>query len=99
MANTLVLAATKREITKHSAREAREEGRVPGVFYGKGMDPITLSCDASDVLRAYRQTGQGENAGATFTLELDGKKHNVIFQDALIHPVRHELHHVDFKIA
>ena len=96
---TLTLAATKREDSKNSARDVRGENRVPGVLYGKGMEAISLSVDASDLIRAYRQVGQGENAGAEMTLDLDGKKHKVVMHDAYVHPVRHELHHIDFKTA
>lgn len=95
MTTKVSLAAEKRTLSKNSARDIRDERRVPGVVYGKGFDNVLVSVDASDVLRAHRKTEDGE----VFTLELGGKKHNVVFQEIVVHPVKHEISHVDFMIA
>lgn len=93
MAKTLTLKAEARKTSKHSARETRAAARVPAVVYGGEDAPVTISVDASDVLRTYRVAGQS----AVIDLEIAGKKEMVIIHDMQIHPVRTEIWHVDFK--
>lgn len=95
MAETYTLSAKKREVTKNSARETRAENRVPGVLYGHGVDSVTLSVDYSDILRTYRKAG----TSSIIDLDLDGKKMKVLVHDLNLHPVRDEIHHVDFYVV
>jgi len=92
MTEKFQLSATKREASKAARRDVREAGRLPAVMYGHGVDPIAISVDASDVLRVYRKTG----TSSIIELDVDGKKQNVIIKMVEIHPVRHELAHLDF---
>jgi len=90
---TYPLSAQKRDCSyKHSARDTRNEGRVPGVVYGNGVDPINISTDASEILRTYRKAG----ASALIDLDVDGKKVKVLVQELMLHPVTNEIYHVDF---
>jgi len=38
--------------------QLRSERKVPGVIYGKKQEPISISLDASDLLRLYRSAGK-----------------------------------------
>jgi large subunit ribosomal protein L25 len=90
---TYPLSAQKRDCSqKNSARVVRGEGRVPAVVYGHGTDPITISIDASDILRTYRKAG----TSALIDLDVDGKKVKVLVQELLLHPVTNNIYHVDF---
>ncbi len=95
MAEKFTLSATKREVGKTARRETRKEGRVLAVMYGHGVDSIAISVDASEVLRVYRKAG----LSALIELDVDGKKHSVIIKTVDIHPVRHELAHLDFLVV
>ncbi|MDH3324638.1 MAG: 50S ribosomal protein L25 [Candidatus Peregrinibacteria bacterium] len=92
MAETFKLAAQSRENTKNSARDTRNESRVPGVVYGKEFDPVSISLDASDILRTFRTAGKA----SLIDLDMDGKNIKVLIQDLSLHPVMNTIHHVDF---
>ncbi len=90
---TFPLSAKKRDCSvKNSARSAHQEGRVPAIVYGHGVDPITISVDKSDILRTYRKAG----SSALIDLDIDGKKVKVLVHEMLLHPVTNTIHHVDF---
>ena len=92
MTKTLTLAAQVRVPSRQGNRELESERRVLGVVYGHGFDPVSVSVDASDVLRAYRQLG----TSTVLDLDIDGKKMAVLMKIVNLHPVRHEINHVDF---
>ena len=93
MTDTFALTAHVREASKHSARDTRNEGRVPAIVYGSKLkEAIPVSLDASDILRTYRKAG---SAGLV-DLDIDGKKHKVLIHVLDLHPVKHVIWHVDF---
>jgi large subunit ribosomal protein L25 len=92
MTEKFTLSATKREVGKAARRESREAGNVLAVMYGHGVDPVAIAIDASAALRMYRKAG----TSGLIELQLDGKKIPVIIKTVDIHPVRHELAHMDF---
>ncbi len=95
MAEKFTLSATKREVGKAARREERNAGNVLAVMYGHGVDPVAISVDASAALRVYRKAG----TSSLIELELEGKKQSVIIKTVDIHPVRHELAHMDFLVV
>jgi large subunit ribosomal protein L25 len=92
MSEKFTLSATKRSVGKTARREVRDAGNVLAVMYGHGVDPVAISVDASAALRVYRKAGMS----ALIELDVEGKKHSVIIKAVSIHPVRHELAHIDF---
>jgi len=94
MGEHYTLSATKRESTREARRAERKAGRVLGVIYGGGVEPMALSFDASELLRVYRKAGQS----AVIEIDVEGKKINAIVKTVDLHPVRHELQHVDFLV-
>jgi large subunit ribosomal protein L25 len=75
------------------ARRLRNEGKVPGVVYGMGVDPIPLSVEWRE-LRAALVTEQGINA--VIHLEVDGERTPTLVKEIQRHPVRRNVLHVDF---
>ena len=76
-----------------SVRRLRAEGKVPGVVYGMGGEPVTLTVEWRE-LRAALVTEQGLNA--VIHLELDGDSTPTLVKDMQRHPVRRNVLHVDF---
>lgn len=76
-----------------SVRRLRGEGKIPGVIYGLGGDPVTLTVDWRE-LRAALVTEQGMNA--VIHVELDGDSVPTLVKDMQRHPVRRNVLHVDF---
>jgi large subunit ribosomal protein L25 len=88
------LKATKREaVGKGSARRSRGAGRVPGILYGRGMDPIALEVDRRDFVGALR-TDAGMNV--LLEIEVDGSRTLALTRELQRDPVRGTLLHADF---
>jgi large subunit ribosomal protein L25 len=92
MANT----TTKLDVTSRSAagsraaRRLRRGGRVPGVLYGGGSEPLGFDADARELRMALARSG------AVLDLSIDGQKPTpVVLKEAQRHPVRGETVHVD----
>ncbi len=95
MAEKFTLSATKRTSEKADRREVRAAGSVLAVMYGHGIDPMAIAVNASEALRMYRKAG----TSGLIELQLDGKKYPAIIKTVDIHPVRHELAHIDFFVV
>ena len=76
-----------------SVRRLRATGKVPGVVYGLGGDPINLTVDWRE-LRAALVTDQGLNA--VIHLDIEGSTTPTLVKDMQRHPVRRNVLHVDF---
>ena len=90
----ITLTATPRPPQGTStARRLRNEGKVPGVVYGLGGDPVTLTVEWRE-LRAALVTEQGLNA--VIHLEVEGERTPTLVKEIQRHPVRRNVLHVDF---
>lgn len=94
MAEAIELKATPRERRgKGGPRTLRREGRVPGIVYGDGREPESISVDYKTL---YLQHQTGHFLSTIFMLDVDGKKTRVIPRDVQVDPVRDFPIHVDF---
>ena len=93
MAEIILTATPRPPQGTRPARRLRNEGKVPGVVYGMGADPITLTVEWRE-LRAALVTEQGLNA--VIHLEVDGDRTPTLVKDMQRHPVRRNVLHVDF---
>lgn len=88
----IVLDIKKRETKPHSnITEVRESGRIPAIVYGYQSENVPVSVDELDLLKLVRENGRN----AVFTVNLDGKKVNVLLHDYQIDPLKNKLVHVD----
>ena len=77
-----------------TVRRLRGDGKIPGVVYGLGGDPIPLTVDWRQ-LRAALITEQGLNA--VIHLDIEGAPSvPTLVKDMQRHPVRRNVLHVDF---
>jgi large subunit ribosomal protein L25 len=60
MASWVLEAQERQESSKGLNKRMRQEGRIPAVVYGHGLDPISFSVEATD-LRDALSTEQGQN--------------------------------------
>jgi large subunit ribosomal protein L25 len=73
-----------------SARRLRRSGRIPGVLYGGGEDPLSFSVDARELRVAMAASG------AVVDVSVDGAEATpVVLKEAQRDPVRGETTHVD----
>jgi len=72
------------------ARRLRRSGRVPGVVYGGGEDPIPFGVDSRELRQALA------HAGAVLDLSIDGNGSTpVVLKELTRHPVSGETVHID----
>jgi large subunit ribosomal protein L25 len=76
--------------SSRATRRLRREGRVPGVIYGGGADPLAFDVDERDLRHALAARG------AVLELAIDGDTTPAVLKDAHYHPVRGTTLHVDF---
>ncbi len=93
----ITLAAEVGRTTGSSAtRRLRAEGKIPGVLYGHGMDPVPVAVDA----REFRVAMSGDaGLNTLLSLVVDGRDHLTMARDVQRHPVRNTVTHVDFQIV
>jgi large subunit ribosomal protein L25 len=88
--NTTRIQASPRDIEgSRAVRRLRRSGRVPGVLYGGGQDPVAFDVDARELRHALAASG------AVLELAIDGDASPAVVKDAQRHPVRGETMHVD----
>ena len=94
MAEIITLTATPRPPQgTRPARRLRNEGKIPGVVYGLGADPVPLTVEWRE-LRAALITEQGLNA--VIHLEVGGETTPTLVKDIQRHKVRRNGLHIDF---
>lgn len=94
VSNTATLSAEVGRATGSAAsRRLRAEDRIPGVLYGHGMSPVSLSVARRD-LRIALSGPAGHNT--ILTLKVDGNDYTAIVKDMQRHPVKRNVAHVDF---
>lgn len=96
MAEVVLAAETGRPLGSRSARRLRREGKIPGVIYGHGTEPLPVAVGA----RELRVALNGE-AGANQLLSLDtgSGTYLTLAREMQRHPVAQTVTHVDFIIV
>ncbi|MDZ7732039.1 MAG: 50S ribosomal protein L25 [Acidimicrobiia bacterium] len=84
---------TGRTLGTRPARRLRAEGKIPGVVYGLGRDPVSVTVPWS-ALRQALTTEAGLNA--LIDLRVDGQRDLTLVKEIQRDPVRREVTHVDF---
>ena len=94
MSDTYVLKADLRSrVGKGSSRELRRNGQIPAVIYGDKQEPLAIAVSYKEVY--YKIYGGGFKTTIA-TIEVDGKKIQVLPKDYQLDPVRDFPQHVDF---
>jgi large subunit ribosomal protein L25 len=88
----ITLEATPRTAGRHSNREIRDAGRVPGVVYGKGQEALPVSMDRKLLGIALHKA-----SGRTIEITLPGQSSlHVLTREVQRHPTKHSILHIDF---
>lgn len=89
------IKATKRDVKGTSAsRRLRRAGSVPGVVYGGENPAVNLEFEHKALFMEFRHEAFH---ASILSLEVDGKKEDVLLRDYQLHPVRNTIQHVDFQ--
>lgn len=90
---TTLVANTGRPTGSAASRRLRREDKIPGVLYGHGMTPLSVTVERRELRQAV-SGGSGMNT--LLTLQVDGKNYPAIIKDLQRHPVRRTVTHIDF---
>ncbi|PSJ60591.1 50S ribosomal protein L25/general stress protein Ctc [Kumtagia ephedrae] len=94
MSETYELTAEAREqVGKGSARAVRRDGKVPAVIYGDKQPPLAIALPYKDV---YYKIHGGGFLTTIATIDVGGKKIQVLPKDYQLDPVKDMPVHVDF---
>jgi large subunit ribosomal protein L25 len=77
-----------------ASRRLRHAGNVPGVVYGGGKNAVTIELNTKELFMEFRHEAFH---ASILTLNLDGKKEDVLLRDYQLHPVRNTIQHIDFQ--
>ena len=94
-------ASVRPETGKKISKALRREGTIPGVVYGEGHTPTSLTLTAKDLARVLH-TGAGGNVLITLTVKpVDAgaaqPDRTVLIKEIQTHPVTAQVLHVDFQ--
>jgi large subunit ribosomal protein L25 len=93
MPEIISLSAEPRiSVGKGAARATRRSGRVPGIIYGDGKDPMTISFEPRELSRAINRAGF---FATIVDVSVDGAVHRTLAREVQYHPVTDTALHVD----
>jgi large subunit ribosomal protein L25 len=88
-----IAAESRTQFGKGAARRLRREGKVPGVLYGHGSDPVHIALPDHDLMLALK------TSNVLLEVHLEGKDQLALPKQVQRDPVRHTLEHVDLLIV
>lgn len=94
MSQSYELKAEARDrVGKGSSRELRRNGKIPAVIYGDKQAPLSIAVDYKTIY--YKIHGGGFKTTIA-TIDVDGKKIQVLPKDYQLDPVKDVPTHIDF---
>ena len=78
--------------TTEKLSEVRAAKNIPAVIYGHNAENMIIKMNNSDFLRTFRKSGESH----IISLEVAGKKHEVLVHDIQREPVSGDFLHIDF---
>ena len=93
MAEVRLKAERRSDTGKGPARRSRAAGKVPGIVYGHGMEPVAIEVDRREYVTALR-TDAGMNV--LLDIEIDGDTTLALTKELQRDPVKGALLHADF---
>ncbi|HEY1085611.1 MAG TPA: 50S ribosomal protein L25 [Candidatus Saccharimonadales bacterium] len=92
MGEKLVLKLAERELHGKKVAKLREEGVVPAVVYGPGMEPVSVQVEDGVVVKLVQKAGKH----TPVHLDINGKKRIAMIKEVDRDPVKGTIRHVSF---
>ena len=93
MSQTTLAATPRTGSGTPTARRLRAEGHIPGVLYGRGMEPISVTVER----REFRLALSGPaGANTVLALQVGGTSYPAVVKEMQRHPIRRTVNHIDF---
>lgn len=87
-------ATVRHDMGKGASRRLRREEKVPGVIYGGGKAPVSLSFEHKNVSKSLENEAFYSHI---LTLKTGTESERVILKDVQRHPFKPRIQHVDFQ--
>src|SRR5438105_14585722 len=94
MATASLNASPRTDKGKGVARKLRAAGQVPGIIYGHGREPQSLTVNAREFNRLAERV---RITSTVIELGLDGKTARTLVREIQRNPLNRELLHIDFQ--
>ncbi|MBA4379706.1 MAG: 50S ribosomal protein L25 [Anaerolinea sp.] len=94
MANVIV-KATHRTVIGKQVRALRRAGQLPGVLYGRHIEPAPISMDAREASRILSHL----TSSSLVTIDLEGQEFPSLVRESQRNPIKRNLVHVDFQVV
>src|SRR5688572_2120293 len=94
MATASLSAKARSDRGKGVARKLRAAGEVPGVIYGHGREPQSLTVNAREFDRLAERV---RITSTVIELALDGKTARTLIRELQRHPIKRNVLHIDFQ--
>ena len=79
---------------KGASRRLRRDGKVPGIVYGGEGQAQSIELDHNNLFHKLKLEAFH---ASILSLNLDGKKEQVLLRDVQMHPYKQQVLHVDFQ--
>ncbi|MDA8313827.1 MAG: 50S ribosomal protein L25 [Acidimicrobiales bacterium] len=96
MPEIVLEAEVGRTLGSSASRRLRAAGKIPGILYGHGAEPVPVAVEGRE-LRIALSGEAGTNA--LLALRAEGKTYLTLARELQRHPVRGTVTHVDFQIV
>jgi len=88
-----IIAESRTDVGKGASRRLRHTGKVPGIIYGSGEDPVPFTVMQDDLLHHLEHEAFYSHI---LTVTVDGKAQKAVLKDLQRHPAKSKILHVDF---
>lgn len=89
------IGASKRTLQgKGASRRLRGSGKVPGIIYGGNNPAQAIELDHNNL---YHKLKLEAFHASILSLDVDGKKEQVLLRDLQMHPFKLQVQHIDFQ--
>ncbi|MDO8437917.1 MAG: 50S ribosomal protein L25/general stress protein Ctc [Nitrosomonadaceae bacterium] len=89
------ISASKRTLQgKGASRRLRGSGKVPGIIYGGDSQAQAIELDHNNL---YHKLKLEAFHASILSLDVDGKKEQVLLRDLQMHPFKLQVQHIDFQ--
>ncbi|HSB85495.1 MAG TPA: 50S ribosomal protein L25 [Ilumatobacteraceae bacterium] len=93
MSQTTLVATPRTGKGSSIARRLRSEGHIPGILYGRGMEPISVTVER----REFRLALSGPaGVNTVLALQVGGESYPAVIKEMQRHPIKRSVSHVDF---
>ncbi len=100
MAEVKIKSQVRKERGKEAAKKLRTVGKVPGIVYGKGMEPVPIELDPAEVHSLIHSVHAASLESVVVSLEIqDGGESNprpTLIKEIQHDPIKGDILHIDF---